>query len=133
MDWSMYGWMGGWFGDWIGGWLDGWMDGWMDGWVAVWVAGWVAGWVARWVAGWVDGWNSDVCCIPSRHPRAPGDDAPASNPRRGAVFFFVDAGTTTGPKGADGLPGRLDALAKSHGALGREYEASLRMLQGART
>ena len=30
-----------------------------------------------------------------------------------------------------GLPGWLDALAKSHGALGREYEASLRMLQEA--
>ena len=45
----------------------------------------------------------------------------------------VDAATTTGPEGADGLPGRLDALAESHRALGREYKASLRMLQEART
>ena len=49
------------------------------------------------------------------------------------MFFSVDAVTTMVPKGAVGLPGRLDALAKSHGALGREYEASLRMLQGGRT
>ena len=45
----------------------------------------------------------------------------------------VDAATTTGPEGADGLPGRLDALAESHWALGREYEASLRMLREAHT
>ena len=79
------------------------------------------------------GWTSDVYCIPSRHPRTPGDDAPASNPVTRGRVFSVDAGMTTGPEGADGLPGRLDALAKSHGALGREYEALLRMLQRART
>ena len=32
--------------------------------------------------------TSDICCIPSRQPRAPGDDAPASNPaKRGGVFL----------------------------------------------
>ena len=45
----------------------------------------------------------------------------------------VDAATTTGPEKEDGLPGRFDALAELHGALGREYEASLRMLREART
>ena len=44
----------------------------------------------------------------------------------------VDATTKTGPEGADGLPGRLAALAESHGALGREYKASLRMPREAR-
>ena len=83
------------------------------------------------MGGWMGGWTSDVCCIPSRQPRAPGDDAPASNPATGGRSFSVDTGTTTGPKEAAGLPGRLDALAKAHGALGREYEASLRMLQEA--
>ena len=38
---------------------------------------------------------------------------------------------TTGSEWADGLRGRLNALTESHGALRREYEASLRMLQEA--
>ena len=78
------------------------------------------------------GWTSDVCCIPSRHPRAPGNDAPTSNPATRGGFFSVNAGMTTGLEGADGMPGQLNALAKSHGALGRKYETSLRMLQEAR-
>ena len=44
----------------------------------------------------------------------------------------IDAATTTSSEGADGLLGRLDALAESHRALGREYGASLRMLREAR-
>ena len=48
-------------------------------------------------------------------------------------FSVVDAATTTVPKGADGMPGQLNALAESHWALGREYEASLPMLREART
>ena len=79
------------------------------------------------------GRTSDVCWIPSRYPRAPDDDAPAFNPAKRGGFFSVDAGTTTRPEGAYGLPGRFNPLAKSHGALGRKYEASLRMLQEART
>ena len=77
--------------------------------------------------------TSYVCFILSRQPRAPGDDAPASNPATRGGVFPVDAGTTTGPEEADRLPGRLDALAKSHGALRREYEASMRMLLEACT
>ena len=43
----------------------------------------------------------------------------------------INATTTTGPSGSDGVPGRFDALAELHGVLGREYDASLRVLQEA--
>ena len=71
-------------------------------------------------------------------PRSPAasnadKDAPASNPPTRGRVSAVDAATTTSSEGEDGLTGRLDALAESHGAIGREYEASLRMLPEART
>ena len=47
------------------------------------------------MGGWMGGWTSDVCCIPSRHPRAPGDNSPASNPATRDGVFSVYAGTTT--------------------------------------
>ena len=61
------------------------------------------------------------------------DDAPASKPPMGGGVSAVNAATTTGSEGADGLLGRLDALAESHWVLGREYEASLRILREACT
>ena len=45
----------------------------------------------------------------------------------------IVAAMTMGSEGADGLLGWLNTLAESHGALGREYQASLRMLREART
>ena len=61
------------------------------------------------------------------------DNAPASNPPTMGGVLVGDAAMTTSSEGADGLLGRLDTLADSHGTLGREYETLLRMLQEART
>ena len=61
------------------------------------------------------------------------DDAPASNPATRGGVFTIDAATTTGFEGVDGLLEQLEVLAEFHGAVGREYGASLRMLREART
>ena len=66
-----------------------------------------------------------------RSPTASNADdvAFASNTLMRGGVLSVDAATTTGPSGADGLLGRLDALSESHGVLGREYETPLRVFR----